>query len=67
MWGLTYLNLAWNGVTDEALDAVLGYAKKDVMLRDVYIQGNEVEVRIVCFGLARFSLALSVSPLPPCL
>lgn len=44
VWGLTEINLGCNTISDEALDVVLAYAKKDVCLRKVYLQANDIEV-----------------------
>lgn len=44
LWGLTEINLGCNGIEDKAVDAIMGYAKKDVMLRKVLLQGNEIQV-----------------------
>lgn len=46
IWGLGEMNLASNGLGDAALDAVLGYVKKDVMVRRVYMQANDIEVSL---------------------
>lgn len=50
IWGLTEINLGHNGITDAAVDALLGYAKKDVMLRKIYLQGNTIEVSLFWTG-----------------
>ena len=44
IWGIKELNLGSNGIDDEALSNILGYAKKDVCLRKVFVQGNVIEV-----------------------
>jgi hypothetical protein len=44
IWGLRELNFALNGLGDAAMEGVLGYAKKDVLLRRVFLQGNEIQV-----------------------
>lgn len=44
LWGLTEINLGCNGITDAAIDGIMGYAKKDVMLRRVLLQGNDIQV-----------------------
>lgn len=45
IWGLEEINLIHNQVGDAGLDAVLGYAKKDVWLRRAYLQDNRITVR----------------------
>lgn len=45
VWGLSEINLGCNGIDDEALDRVMAYAKKDVCLRKVYLQANDIELR----------------------
>ncbi|KAI9636616.1 uncharacterized protein MKK02DRAFT_37216 [Dioszegia hungarica] len=45
LWGLTEINLGHNGITDSVVDVILGYAKKDVMMRKVQLQGNRIELR----------------------
>jgi hypothetical protein len=45
LWGLTEINLGHNGITDAAVDAIMGYAKKDVLLRKLYLRGNNLEVK----------------------
>lgn len=44
IWGLHEVNLAATGVDDKALDGILSYAKKDGLLRQVYLQGNDVRL-----------------------
>ncbi|WWC91520.1 uncharacterized protein L201_006466 [Kwoniella dendrophila CBS 6074] len=44
IWGLKEINLGMNGLDDIALDCVLGYAKKDVYLKRVLVQGNEIKL-----------------------
>ncbi|WVO21919.1 uncharacterized protein IAS62_003239 [Cryptococcus decagattii] len=44
IWGLHEVNLAATGVDDEALDGILSYAKKDGLLHQVYLQGNNVRL-----------------------
>ncbi|WWC71833.1 uncharacterized protein I206_105792 [Kwoniella pini CBS 10737] len=43
LWGLTEVNLGMNGLDDIALDGVLAYAKKDVLLKRILVQGNEIK------------------------
>ncbi|OCF32157.1 hypothetical protein I317_07118 [Kwoniella heveanensis CBS 569] len=45
LWGLKEVNLAANGLDDSAFDGVLAYAKKDVLLRRVLMQGNSITLR----------------------
>ncbi|WVR00303.1 hypothetical protein IAU59_007446 [Kwoniella sp. CBS 9459] len=45
LWGLKEVNLAANGLDDAAFDGVLAYAKKDVWLRRVLLQGNSITLR----------------------
>ncbi|EIW71098.1 hypothetical protein TREMEDRAFT_28352 [Tremella mesenterica DSM 1558] len=45
LWGLKQINLGTNGITDEGLECVLGYAKKDVCMREVLLQANQIELR----------------------
>jgi len=45
LWGIRELNLASNRLDDEGLEAVLGYAKKDVCCERVMVQGNDITVR----------------------
>ncbi|WWC64393.1 uncharacterized protein I303_107003 [Kwoniella dejecticola CBS 10117] len=42
LWGLKEVNLGMNGIDDIALDGLLAYAKKDVLLSRVLVQGNEI-------------------------
>ena len=44
LWGLIEINLANNGVGDEAMAELMVYAKKDVFLEKVFLQGNDLEV-----------------------
>lgn len=44
IWGLEEINLIHNEIGDAGLDAVLGYAKKDVWLRRAYLQDNRITV-----------------------
>ena len=44
LWGLIEINLANNGIDDEAVAELMGYAKKDVFLERVFLQGNDLEV-----------------------
>lgn len=44
IWGIKELNLGMNHLNDEAFAKVLEYAKKDVMLRKLWVQGNELKV-----------------------
>ncbi|WVR07843.1 hypothetical protein IAU60_004886 [Kwoniella sp. DSM 27419] len=44
-WGLTSISLSTNALDDVALGAVLAYAKKDVYLRQVLLQGNRLTLR----------------------
>ncbi|WVF73126.1 hypothetical protein IAT40_007945 [Kwoniella sp. CBS 6097] len=45
LWGLKEVNLAANGLDDAAFDGVLAYAKKDVWLRRVLMQGNSITLQ----------------------
>lgn len=47
LWGIRELNLASNRLDDVGLEAVLGYAKKDVCCERVMVQGNEISVSVV--------------------
>jgi hypothetical protein len=38
------VNLGCNALDDGAMDALMGYAKKDVCLRKVLVQANDIEV-----------------------
>ncbi|KAK4686808.1 hypothetical protein P7C73_g3309, partial [Tremellales sp. Uapishka_1] len=44
VWGLTEINLGCNSLGDEALDTILGYAKKDVCLRKLLVPVNEIRL-----------------------
>lgn len=44
IWGLSEVNLGCNALDDGAMDALMGYAKKDVCLRKVLVQANDIEV-----------------------
>ncbi|ORY28163.1 hypothetical protein BCR39DRAFT_535829 [Naematelia encephala] len=44
MWGLRDVNLAFNGIGDQALDVVLGYAKKDGAMRSIWVGGNDIQL-----------------------
>lgn len=45
LWGISEINLGGNGLNDEGLVSVISYAKKDVCLNKVMLQGNEIKVR----------------------
>ncbi|WVO12783.1 hypothetical protein L204_100391 [Cryptococcus depauperatus] len=45
LWGLQEINLAACDINDEAFDSIIAYAKKDVFLRYIYLQGNLITLR----------------------
>jgi hypothetical protein len=45
LWGLKEMNLGCNALDDAALDAAMAYVKKDVCMRKLLVQANEIEVR----------------------
>ncbi|WRT70410.1 uncharacterized protein IL334_007408 [Kwoniella shivajii] len=45
LWGLREVNLGMNGLDDSSFDCVLAYAKKDVCLNRVLVQGNEITLK----------------------
>ncbi|GFZ48506.1 hypothetical protein JCM24511_06254 [Saitozyma sp. JCM 24511] len=45
IWGLSEVNLGCNALDDGAMDALMGYAKKDVCLRKVLVQANDIELK----------------------
>ncbi|WVQ77989.1 hypothetical protein IAT38_000070 [Cryptococcus sp. DSM 104549] len=45
LWGLHEVTLSANLLDDTALDGVLAYAKKDVLLAKIYMQGNQVTLQ----------------------
>lgn len=44
LWGLKEINLGSNALDDDGMIKVLNYAKKDVFLSKVLLQGNEITV-----------------------
>ena len=65
IWGLRELNLATNGLDDDALEAVLAYAKKDVCLERLMVQGNEIKVGCLCCRAKWAEHHLAASDFPP--
>ncbi|ORX40767.1 hypothetical protein BD324DRAFT_612053 [Kockovaella imperatae] len=45
LWGLRDINLGSNSISDESFSALMSYAKKDVFMRRVTVQGNDIELR----------------------
>jgi len=44
IWTLKEVNMAFNSLGDEGLESVLGWAKKDLGLRKLLLQGNDIKV-----------------------
>jgi hypothetical protein len=47
VWSLKEMNLGANTVGDEGLESILGWAKKDLGMSKVLVQGNDIKVSLL--------------------